>query len=58
MTEAETDDGAILFIVFRANYFEGFNLPDKLCRGVIVIGQPFPNPNGFILSMKKKLFGI
>ena len=53
MDEAETDDGAILFIVFRANYFEGFNFYDKLCRGGIVIGQPYSNSQKNIkLSMK------
>ena len=39
----DSGSGAILVAVYRGKISEGLDLADDYCRGVIVIGLPFPN---------------
>ena len=39
----DNGSGALLVAVFRGKISEGLDLADDYCRGVIVIGLPFPN---------------
>lgn len=36
--EIAKNGNAIMLIVFRANFSEGYNFTDSLCRAVVVIG--------------------
>ena len=46
------DGSAILMLVFRANYSEGCNFRDELCRGLIIVGVPYPNITDTKLLLK------
>lgn len=54
--EIYVNKSAIFMIVLRGNFSEGHNFKDELCRGLIVIGQPYPPIEGK-LELKKKLMG-
>ena len=53
--EIRKGNGAILLIVFRANFSEGFNFKDDLCRAMVVVGQPYPNLKDPKLKLKEQL---
>ena len=48
------DKGALLFCVMGGKLSEGINFSDKLARGVIVIGMPYPDKRDPILQEKLK----
>ena len=55
--EIRAGRGAVLLIVFRGNYSEGYNFSDDLCRAMIIVGQPFPKIDAPKLKLKEKLLG-
>lgn len=55
--EITSGRGAVLLIVFRANFSEGFNFKDDLCRAVMVVGQPYPSLGDTKLKLKAQLMG-
>ena len=48
------DKGALLFCVMGGKLSEGINFSDKLARGVVVIGMPYPDKRDLILQEKLK----
>ena len=40
INNCEDGDGAILFVVFRGKFSEGYDFKNDLCRGIIIIGVP------------------
>ena len=48
------DKGALLFCVMGGKLSEGINFSDKLARGVVVIGMPYPDKRDPILQEKLK----
>ena len=48
-----TPNGAILFCVCRGKVSEGLDFTDKLCRGVIFVGVPYPNISDPIMKEKR-----
>ena len=47
-------NGAILLCVVGGKMSEGINFKDDLCRVVIMIGLPYPNPNDIELKERMK----
>ena len=45
--------GAVLFMVHRGKYSEGYNFKDYLCRGILMIGVPNKNIQEPKIIMKK-----
>ena len=55
--EITKNGNAIMLIVFRAKFSEGYNFKDELCRTVIVIGLPYPSLGDSKVRLKYKLMG-
>ena len=51
--KAMTAKGAILFCVCRGKVSEGMDFSDKLCRGVVFVGVPYPNIRDPLIQEKK-----
>lgn len=45
ITNSNDSRGALLLSVINGSLSEGINFSDRLCRAVVVIGMPFPNPH-------------
>ena len=54
--ECEAQDGAVLFMVHRGKYSEGFNFKDNRCRGIIMVGIPNRYVADAKVCLKKKLY--
>lgn len=53
--KAKSCDGALLFSVMGGKLSEGINFANELCRCVVVIGLPYPDPNDPLMKEKLKL---
>lgn len=56
-SQSLTPEGACLFCYCRGRITEGLNLSDGHCRGLFLIGFPYPNIKDQILLRKEKLLG-
>ena len=45
-------NGAVLFAVFRGKLSEGMDMPDRLCRGVALVGIPYANRSDLSVKLK------
>ena len=50
--EVNEGRGAVLLIVFRATFAEGYNFKDDLCRAMVVVGQPWTSLGDSKLILK------
>lgn len=53
--KAKSSNGALLFSVMGGKLSEGINFANELCRCVVVIGLPYPDPNDPLMKEKLKL---
>ncbi|GIQ81624.1 hypothetical protein KIPB_002610 [Kipferlia bialata] len=51
---AHAKDGAMLMSVCRASSSEGVDFRDEACRGVVILGVPFPNARAPIVSASRR----
>lgn len=52
--EAREGKGALLFMVMRGRLAEGIDFHDELCRGMVIVGVPFPPATDPKLEAKRR----